>query len=234
MSCLPSVLRAAAYDGADAASSDEDRRVPAEPFVRSGQAWYACVSVGGRQEESDGTEHDSQTASSDGGAEPADSCAVHETGDGTFIPRTYSELRDEAMRSLPVSSTIGSGRGDHVGLVSENRRSGSLPTWVSRRWAPPTFPRGNDSMADELAFILGFSECATVDRGERGPAAQGRRRGRRDQDAQAVRHPRSRVHGRERPVDRLRGGLALPEVRVHTLRRSSRPAAMFLRKTRPS
>lgn len=82
--------------------------------------------------------------------------------DGSFIPRTYSELHREAHLFAAGLSTIGVDRDDHVGLISENRSEWLVADLGIQALGAADVPRGNDSMADELAFILGFSECATV------------------------------------------------------------------------
>ena len=82
--------------------------------------------------------------------------------DGTFIPRTYAELRDEVDAFAAGLMSIGIDRGDHVGLVSENRPEWLVADLGIQCLGAADVPRGNDSMADELAFILGFSECETV------------------------------------------------------------------------
>jgi long-chain acyl-CoA synthetase len=82
--------------------------------------------------------------------------------DGTFTPRSYQEFFDEVQKYAAGLKQIGIARGDHVGLISENR-----PEWLVTDLAVLSIgavdvPRGNDSMAQELGFILGFSECQTV------------------------------------------------------------------------
>ena len=82
--------------------------------------------------------------------------------DGNFSPRSYEELFQEVQWMAAGLKDVGVARGDHVGLISENR-----PEWLATDLAVLSIgaadvPRGNDSMAQELAFILGFSECQTV------------------------------------------------------------------------
>jgi long-chain acyl-CoA synthetase len=82
--------------------------------------------------------------------------------DGSYVPRSYVELEREVMAFAAGLSTIGVGRGDHVGMISENRPEWLVADLAIQCMGAADVPRGNDSMADELAFILGFSECATV------------------------------------------------------------------------
>ena len=82
--------------------------------------------------------------------------------DGSFVPRSYAALRDEAFAFAAGLSTMNVGRGDHVGIVSENRPEWLVADLGIQCLGAADVPRGNDSMADELAYILGFSGCATV------------------------------------------------------------------------
>ncbi|MFW5685993.1 MAG: AMP-dependent synthetase/ligase [Spirochaetota bacterium] len=82
--------------------------------------------------------------------------------DGQFVPRTFAELRREAHLFAAGLSQIGVKRGEHVGLISENRPEWLVADLGIQCLGAADVPRGNDSMADELGFILGFSECAIV------------------------------------------------------------------------
>lgn len=93
---------------------------------------------------------------------PTTAAQYLKNADGTFTPRSYKELFAEVQKYAAGLKEIGVGRGDHVGLISENR-----PEWMVTDQAVLSIgavdvPRGNDSMAQELGFILGFSECGTV------------------------------------------------------------------------
>ncbi len=82
--------------------------------------------------------------------------------DGTYIPRSFEQLREEVDAFAAGLASIGVGRKDHVGLVSENRPEWLVADLGIQCLGAADVPRGNDSMAEELAFILGFSECETV------------------------------------------------------------------------
>ena len=64
--------------------------------------------------------------------------------DGSFTPRTYKELFEEVQKCAAGLKQIGIKRGDHVGLISENR-----PEWLVTDFAALSIgaidvPRGND------------------------------------------------------------------------------------------
>jgi long-chain acyl-CoA synthetase len=81
---------------------------------------------------------------------------------GVFQPRSYAELYVLVQQLAAGLTTLGVSRGDHVGLISENRAEWLIIDLALQCLGAADVPRGNDSMAQELAFILGFSECAVV------------------------------------------------------------------------
>jgi long-chain acyl-CoA synthetase len=81
---------------------------------------------------------------------------------GEFHARTYSELHAEVMRFAAGLHHLGVRHGDHVGLISENRQEWLVTDLACQYLGAADVPRGNDSMAQELAFILGFSDCEIV------------------------------------------------------------------------
>lgn len=96
-------------------------------------------------------------------AEHADTPAqFSKDGNGTFHPRSYGELRTEVIRLAAGLHKLGVRHGDHVGLISENRAEWLVVDLALQYLGAADVPRGNDSMADELAFILGFADCQIV------------------------------------------------------------------------
>ncbi len=81
---------------------------------------------------------------------------------GDFHPRTYRELADEVRACAHGLSRLGIQRGDHVGLISENRAEWLVADLATLSLGAVDVPRGNDSVADEIAYILGFAECRLV------------------------------------------------------------------------
>ncbi len=82
--------------------------------------------------------------------------------EGVFHPRSYRALYDEVQSFAAGLHKLGVKREDHVGLVSENRAEWFVSDLAILSLGAADVPRGNDSMAQELAYILGFSECALV------------------------------------------------------------------------
>jgi len=93
---------------------------------------------------------------------PAIAAQYLKNADDTFTPRTYKDLFVEIQEFAAGLKEIGISRGDHVGLISENRPEWQVTDLAVLSIGAVDVPRGNDSMAQELAFILGFSECETV------------------------------------------------------------------------
>ena len=81
---------------------------------------------------------------------------------GEFQPRTFSEVYAEVLRCAAGLLSIGVKRGDNVGLISENRAEWLVTDLALQCLGAPDVPRGNDSMAPELAFLLGLSKCEVV------------------------------------------------------------------------
>ncbi len=81
---------------------------------------------------------------------------------GVFQRRTYAQLYAEVQRFAAGLNSLGVARGDHVGLISENRREWLVADLAVVSLGAADVPRGNDTMAPELAYILGFSECQVV------------------------------------------------------------------------
>ncbi|HDQ13589.1 MAG TPA: long-chain fatty acid--CoA ligase [Sediminispirochaeta sp.] len=81
---------------------------------------------------------------------------------GVFQGRTYKELFEEVRKFAAGLHKLKVKRGDHVGLISENRKEWFVADLSILSLGAADVPRGNDSMAAELAYILGFSECSLV------------------------------------------------------------------------
>ena len=81
---------------------------------------------------------------------------------GTFISRSFEELYREVSSFAAGLQKLKVKRGDHVGLISENRAEWFVSDLALLSLGAADVPRGNDSMAQELAYILGFSECSLV------------------------------------------------------------------------
>ena len=78
----------------------------------------------------------------------------HDSG----FPAFYREVTAFAAGLL----AIGVSRGDNIGLISENRKEWFIADLGILSIGAVDVPRGCDSMAGELAYILSFADCRTV------------------------------------------------------------------------
>jgi long-chain acyl-CoA synthetase len=86
---------------------------------------------------------------------------VQDGGRG-FKPKNYRQFYDEVRFTAAGLLELGCRRGDHIGLVSDNR-----PEWIVTDFGVLSIgaadvPRGGDATVQELAYILGFTGCALV------------------------------------------------------------------------
>jgi long-chain acyl-CoA synthetase len=78
---------------------------------------------------------------------------------GIFQPTTYAELYREVLACAAGLRDAGIRRGDHVGFVSDNRKEWLITDFALLALGAADVPRGCDSMAGELAYILSFGDC---------------------------------------------------------------------------
>ncbi len=81
---------------------------------------------------------------------------------GVYRPRTYGELWQSVSELGSALLSIGISRGEHVGIVCDNR-----PEWLILDLALLAIgaidvPRGNDATVDEIAYILNHADCAVA------------------------------------------------------------------------
>lgn len=81
---------------------------------------------------------------------------------GPFQTRTYKDLYADVIAFAAGLQSLGVQRGDRVGLISENRVEWFVTDLAVLSLGAADVPRGNDSTAEELAFILGLPKCAVV------------------------------------------------------------------------
>ena len=87
-------------------------------------------------------------------------CQYSRGGEGnSFLPITYRELY-RLVEALAWSlGEAGIGKGDLVGLICDNRKEWMALDLALLSLGAGDVPRGCDTMAPELEYILGFSEC---------------------------------------------------------------------------
>ncbi|MFW5745111.1 MAG: AMP-dependent synthetase/ligase, partial [Spirochaetota bacterium] len=81
---------------------------------------------------------------------------------GVFQPRSYRDLRTTVERFAAGLKSMGIERGDHIGLISENRAEWFIADLAILSIGAADVPRGNDTVPRDVAYILGFAECEVV------------------------------------------------------------------------
>ncbi len=81
---------------------------------------------------------------------------------GKFIFYSFAEVYKDYVSLALAFSEIGIKRNDHVALFSDNCREWLLTDLAVLSLGAADVPRGCDSMASELQYILSFSECKTA------------------------------------------------------------------------
>ena len=81
---------------------------------------------------------------------------------GVFQPVTFYELYKRVKSFAVCLRAIGVRRADRVGLISENRNEWLVSDLAIQSLGAADIPRGCDSSANEIAFILSFSQCETA------------------------------------------------------------------------
>lgn len=81
---------------------------------------------------------------------------------GVFQPRSYRELLAAVERFAAGLKTLGVERGNHIGLISENRAEWFVADLAIVSLGAADVPRGNDTVPRDVAYILGYAECSIV------------------------------------------------------------------------
>jgi long-chain acyl-CoA synthetase len=81
---------------------------------------------------------------------------------GTFVPITWSQLYERARRIAGGLLDMGIKRGQHVGIITDNR-----PEWLAADMAilaigAADVPRGSDTMLHEVRYVLSHAGCAVT------------------------------------------------------------------------
>jgi long-chain acyl-CoA synthetase len=81
---------------------------------------------------------------------------------GTFQPTSFPEFIGEFKAFAAGLRTLGVEKGDHVGLISENRKEWLISDMAILALGAADVPRGCDSTAEEISYILSFADCRVV------------------------------------------------------------------------
>jgi len=94
------------------------------------------------------------------GQHPGLTALMHKDSQGEFISITYKELYEQIKRFATGLNSLGISRGDHIGIISDNRKEWIITDLALLGIGAVDVPRGSDSMADEVGYILGHAECS--------------------------------------------------------------------------
>lgn len=84
------------------------------------------------------------------------------TADGSFESVTYRELYSIVLDFAGALIACGIERGEHVGLISDNRKEWFQADMAIMAVGAADVPRGCDATERDLAYILSFAGCKTV------------------------------------------------------------------------
>ena len=80
----------------------------------------------------------------------------------TFQPVTYIELFQDVLYFAAGLVYLGTKRGEHVGLISDNRPEWFVSSLGIMTCGCADIPRGSEATVKDLSYILSFAECKTV------------------------------------------------------------------------
>lgn len=81
---------------------------------------------------------------------------------GEFVYYSYAQVYQSVIELSYVFWQIGIEKGSHVGLISDNRREWLLSDMAILSLGACDVPRGCDSTANEICFILDFADCGVA------------------------------------------------------------------------
>jgi long-chain acyl-CoA synthetase len=92
-------------------------------------------------------------------AYPATEATLAKNDQGHFVPTTFSQLYEEVKAFAAGLRELGIKRGDHVGLISDNRKQWLVSDLAVLCLGASDVPRGRDAMPHELSYILSQTSC---------------------------------------------------------------------------
>jgi long-chain acyl-CoA synthetase len=91
---------------------------------------------------------------------PGTEATLAKDNHGHFQPTTFSQLYEEVLTFASGLKQLGVSRGDHVGLISDNRKQWLVSDLSILSLGASDVPRGRDAMPHELSYILSQTSCA--------------------------------------------------------------------------
>ncbi|MBQ0166043.1 MAG: long-chain fatty acid--CoA ligase [Treponema sp.] len=81
---------------------------------------------------------------------------------GVFVNYTFREVFESILTFAAALQSVGVKRNDRIAIISDNRREWLITDQAIQTLGAADVPRGCDSMAPEIRYIISFSECNTV------------------------------------------------------------------------
>lgn len=81
---------------------------------------------------------------------------------GRFDEISYSSLYSHVLNCAAGLLSLGHTRGDHVGIISDNRKEWLQSSIAIMAIGAADVPRGSDATSRDVSYILSFAECRTV------------------------------------------------------------------------
>jgi len=91
---------------------------------------------------------------------PTEDALMSKDGTGAYRTLTFREFFELAARFGAGLMDCGVRRGDHVGIISDNRKEWIIANIGILGIGAVDVPRGGDTMPDEVRYILQHSDCA--------------------------------------------------------------------------
>ncbi|MCR4790189.1 MAG: long-chain fatty acid--CoA ligase [Treponemataceae bacterium] len=79
-----------------------------------------------------------------------------------FIPVTFTEFWELLLDVASGLKDLGVKRGDHVGIISDNRKEWQQSSMGIMALGAADVPRGSDATEKDISYILSFAECQFV------------------------------------------------------------------------
>jgi long-chain acyl-CoA synthetase len=81
---------------------------------------------------------------------------------GVYQTLSWGAMWEDVVTLAAGFYHIGIRRGDHVGIISDNRREWMLCDWALLCLGAVDTPRGSDALAGEIGYIIAHADCALV------------------------------------------------------------------------
>ncbi len=94
--------------------------------------------------------------------QPDSAALLSKNGKNEWETITYRQFAELSERFGAGLLDLGVKRGDHVGIISDNRRDWIIADQGILGIGAVDVPRGSDTLPDEMTFILSHAECAVV------------------------------------------------------------------------